>query len=89
MLAALRHGRGPAGKRTGRTAAGEVPKWNPAAKKSEAFLDNGARMRAIETLADLLDAQLPRKLAGDTPDGTIPVRLITSIPRRGQGARVQ
>lgn len=65
----------------------KTPKWNPESKGWDVFEDGGTQQRALDTLADLLDARPPRKLAGDTPDGSIPIRIISSIPKRE--ARVQ
>jgi hypothetical protein len=47
------------------------------------FESSSTQLGAIDRLITLLDLEPAKKLKGDTPDGAIPIRLMTSIPKRG------
>jgi len=62
-------------------AKAKVPRWNPAEKVWDKFEASDVQIKATDMVAELLDMKPAKKIAGNGPDGTIPVVIKSSIPR--------
>lgn len=59
----------------------KTPKWNQTHGRWDRFEDSGTQIAALDRAVELLELAPPKKVKGELPDGAIPIRLVSSIPR--------